>query len=82
MTIYKIKYILDMDEDYYMFFDDAIEAGKNYIDKIAMEEKDGWDCATITYAKNCVKDTLAFKGGVKIKAVKVHTRKEKLKRDE
>lgn len=39
MTIYKIKYILDMDEDYYMFFDDAIEAGKNYIDKIAMEEK-------------------------------------------
>ena len=79
MTIYKIKYILDIEEDYYLFFDDALEAGKNYIDKIAMEEKDGWDSATITYAKNCLNDTLEFKGVVKIKAVNVHTHKGELR---
>ena len=79
MTIYKIKYIPDIEEDYYLFLNDAIEAGKNYIDKIAMEEKDGWDSATIPYAKNCLNDTLEFKGVVKIKAVNVHTHKGELK---
>ena len=79
MTIYKIKYIPDIEEDYYLFLNDAIDAGNHYIDKIAMEEKDGWDSATITYAKNCLNDTLEFKGVVKIKAVNVHTHKGELK---
>ena len=79
MTIYKIKYIPDIEEDYYLFLNDAIDAGNHYIDKIAMEEKDGWDSATITYAKNCLNNTLEFKGVVKIKAVNVHTHKGELK---
>ena len=79
MTIYKIKYIPDIEEDYYLFLNDAIDAGNHYIDKIAMEEKDGWDSATITYAKNCLSNTLEFKGVVKIKAVNVHTHKGELK---
>ena len=79
MTIYKIKYIPDIEEDYYLLLNDAIDAGNHYIDKIAMEEKDGWDSATITYAKNCLNDTLEFKGVVKIKAVNVHTHKGELK---
>ena len=44
-----------------------------------MEEKEGWDSATVTYAKNCLNDTLEFKGVVKIKAVNVHTHKGELK---
>ena len=79
MTIYKIKYIPDIEEDYYLFLNDAIDAGNHYIDKIAMEEKDGWDSATINYAKNCLNNTLEFKGVVKIKAVNVHTHKGELK---
>ena len=79
MTIYKIKYIPDIEEDYYLFLNDAIDAGNHYIDKIAMEEKDGWDSTTITYAKNCLNNTLEFKGVVKIKAVNVHTHKGELK---
>ena len=79
MTIYKIKYIPDIEEDYYLFLNDAIDAGNHYIDKIAMEEKDGWDSATITYAKNCLNNALEFKGVVKIKAVNVHTHKGELK---
>ena len=78
MTIYKIKYLFDMDEDYYLFLNDAIEAGKNYIDKLAKEEG-GWDEITINYAKNCLNNTLEFKGVVKIKAVNVHTHKGELK---
>ncbi len=65
MTIYKIKYILDMDEDYYLFLSDAIEAGKDYIDKIAEEEGD-WDQMMITYGKNCLEYDHEFKGVVKI----------------
>ena len=78
MTIYKIKYIHDIEEDYYLFLNDAIDAGNHYIDRIA-EEEDGWDEITITYAKNCLNDTLEFKGVVKIKAVNVHTHKGELK---
>lgn len=65
MTIYKIKYLLDMDEDYYLFLDDAIGAGYNYIDRIAEEEGD-WDAVMIAYAKNCLKHNHEFKGVVKI----------------
>lgn len=65
MTIYKIKYILDMDEDYYLFLNDAIDAGKDYIDRIAEEEGD-WDASAITYAKDCVENNHEFKGVVKI----------------
>ena len=78
MTIYKIKYIPDIEEDYYLFRNDAIDAGNHYIDKIA-EEEGGWDSATITYAKNCLNNTLEFKGVVKIKAINVHTHKGELK---
>ena len=49
MTIYKIKYILDIEEDYYLFLNDAIDAGNHYIDRIA-EEEGGWDETTITHA--------------------------------
>lgn len=65
MTIYKIKYILDMDEDYYLFLSDAIEAGKDYIDKIA-EEEGNWDEVMIAYAKNCLEYDHEFKGVVRI----------------
>ena len=65
MTIYKIKYILDIEEDYYLFLNDAIEAGKSYIDRIAEEEGD-WDEPMIAYAKNCVENKHEFKGVVKI----------------
>lgn len=65
MTIYKIKYLLDMDEDYYLFLDDAIGAGYHYIDRIAEEEGD-WDEVMIAYAKNCLKHNHEFKGVVKI----------------
>jgi hypothetical protein len=65
MTIYKIKYILDIEEDYYLFLTDAIDAGNHYIDRIAEEEGD-WDNVMITYAKNCLKNNLEFKGVVKI----------------
>lgn len=65
MTIYKIKYILDMDEDYYLFLADAIDAGNHYIDRIA-EEEGNWDEVMIAYAKNCLKNNLEFKGVVKI----------------
>lgn len=65
MTIYKIKYILDIEEDYYLFLNDAIDAGNHYIDRIAEEEGD-WDDVMITYAKNCLKNNLEFKGVVKI----------------
>lgn len=65
MTIYKIKYILDIEEDYYLFLTDAIDAGNHYIDRIAEEEGD-WDDMMITYAKNCLKNNLEFKGVVKI----------------
>ena len=78
MTIYKIKYIPDIEEDYYLFLNDAIDAGNHYIDRIA-EEEGSWDSATITYAKNCLNNTLEFKGVVKIKAVNVHTHKGELK---
>ena len=78
MTIYKIKYLFDMDEDYYLFLNDAIEAGKNDVDKLAKEEG-GWDEIQINYAKNCLNNTLEFKGVVKIKAVNVHTHKGELK---
>ena len=78
MTIYKIKYIPDIEEDYYLFLNDAIDAGNHYIDRIA-EEGGGWDSATITYAKNCLNNTLEFKGVVKIKAINVHTHKGELK---
>ena len=64
MTIYKIKYILDIEEDYYLFLTDAIDAGNHYIDRIAEEEGD-WDDMMITYAKNCLKNNLEFKGVVK-----------------
>ena len=72
MTIYKIKYIPDIEEDYYLFLNDAIDAGNHYIDRIA-EEEGGWDSATIAYAKNYLTHMLEFKGVVKIKAVNVHT---------
>lgn len=65
MTIYKIKYILDIEEDYYLFLNDAIDAGNYYIDRIA-EEEGGWDETTITHAKNCLKNNHEFKGVVKI----------------
>lgn len=65
MTIYKIKYILDIEEDYYLFLNDAIDAGNHYIDRIAEEEGD-WDDMMIIYAKNCLKNNLEFKGVVKI----------------
>ena len=65
MTIYKIKYILDIEEDYYLFLNDAIDAGNHYIDRIAEEEGD-WDDVMITYAKNCLKHNHEFKGVVKI----------------
>ena len=78
MTIYKIKYIPDIEEDYYLSFNDAIDAGNHYIDRIA-EEEGGWDSATIAYAKNYLNNTLEFKGVVKIKAVNVHTHKGELK---
>lgn len=65
MTIYKIKYILDMDEDYYLCLADAIDAGYHYIDRIA-EEEGNWDEVMIAYAKNCLKNNLEFKGVVKI----------------
>lgn len=65
MTIYKIKYILDIEEDYYLFLTDAIDAGNHYIDRIA-EEEGNWDEVMITYAKNCLKNNLEFKGVVKI----------------
>lgn len=65
MTIYKIKYLLDMDEDYYLFLDDAIGAGYNYIDRIAEEEGD-WDAVMIAYAKNCLKHNHEFKDVVRI----------------
>lgn len=71
MAIYKIKYILDMDEDYYVFLDDAIDAGNNYIDKIAEEEGD-WDDMMIAYAKNCLKNHLEFKDIVKINEIEAH----------
>lgn len=70
MTIYKIKYLFDMEEDYYLFLDDAIEAGKNYIDKLAKEEG-GWDEITITYAKNCLENDHEFKDVVKVVEIKV-----------
>lgn len=70
MTIYKIKYILDIEEDYYLFLNDAIEAGKNYIDKLAKEES-GWDERTITYAKNCLDNNHEFKGVVKVVEIEV-----------
>lgn len=78
MTIYKIKYIPDIEEDYYLSLNDAIDAGNHYIDRIA-EEESGWDSATIAYAKNYLNNTLEFKGVVKIKAVNVHTHKGELK---
>lgn len=65
MTIYKIKYILDIEEDYYLFLNDAIDAGNHYIDRIA-EEEGNWDDVMINYAKNCLKNNLEFKGVVKI----------------
>lgn len=65
MTIYKIKYLLDMDEDYYLFLADAIDAGNHYIDRIAEEEGD-WDNVMITYAKNCLKHNYEFKDVVRI----------------
>ena len=65
MTIYKIKYILDIDEDYYLFLADAIDAGYRYIDRIAEEEGD-WDEVMIAYAKICLKHNHEFKGVVKI----------------
>lgn len=65
MTIYKIKYILDMDEDYYLFLDDAIDAGYHYIDRIA-EEEGNWDDVMIAYAKNCLKNNHEFKDVVRI----------------
>lgn len=65
MTIYKIKYILDIEEDYYLFLADAIDAGYNYIDRIA-EEEGNWDEVMIAYAKNCLKHNHEFKGVVKI----------------
>ena len=65
MTIYKIKYLLDMDEDYYLFLADAIDAGCHYIDRIAEEEGD-WDDVMITYAKNCLKHNHEFKDVVRI----------------
>ena len=65
MTIYKIKYILDIEEDYYLFLTDAIDAGNHYIDRIAEEEGD-WDDMMITYAKNCLKNNHEFKGVVEI----------------
>lgn len=65
MTIYKIKYILDIEEDYYLFLNDAIDAGNHYIDRIAEEEGD-WDNVMIAHAKNCLKNNLEFKGVVKI----------------
>lgn len=68
MTIYKIKYLLDMDEDYYLFLNDAIDAGNHYIDRIAEEEGD-WDDVMITYAKNCLKNNFEFKGVVKINKI-------------
>lgn len=68
MTIYKIKYILDMDEDYYLFLADAIDAGYHYIDRIA-EEEGNWDEVMIVYAKNCLKHNHEFKGVVKINEV-------------
>mgnify|MGYP004514855713 CR=1 FL=1 len=68
MTIYKIKYILDMEEDYYLFLSDAIEAGKYYIDKVAEEEGD-WDQMMITYGKNCLEFDHEFKGVVKIQEI-------------
>ena len=78
MTIYKIKYIPDIEEDYYLSLNDAIDAGNHYIDRIA-EEEGGWDSATIAYAKNYLNNMLEFKGVVKIKAVNVHTHKGELK---
>lgn len=68
MTIYKIKYILDMDEDYYLFLADVIDAGYHYIDRIA-EEEGNWDEVMIAYAKNCLKHNHEFKGVVKINEV-------------
>lgn len=65
MTIYKIKYILDIEEDYYLFFNDAIDAGYHYIDRIA-EEEGNWDEVMIAYAKNCLKHNHKFKGVVEI----------------
>ena len=65
MTIYKIKYLLDMEEDYYLFLSDAIEAGKDYIDRIA-EEEGNWDDVMIAYAKNCLKNNHEFKDVVRI----------------
>lgn len=65
MTIYKIKYILDIEEDYYLFLNDAIDAGNHYIDRIA-EEEGNWDDMMIAYAKNCLKHNHEFKGVVEI----------------
>lgn len=75
MTIYKIKYILDMDEDYYLFLNDAIDAGKDYIDKIA-EEEGNWDDMMIAYAKNCLKNNLEFKGVVKIDEIEARASRQ------
>ena len=75
MTIYKIKYILDIEEDYYLFLNDAIEAGKDYIDKIA-EEEGNWDDMMIAYAKNCLKNNLEFKGVVKIDEIEARASRQ------
>lgn len=67
MTIYKIKYLLDMDEDYYLFLADAIDAGNHYIDKVAQEEH--WDETMISHAKDCLKNYYEFNDVVRIKEI-------------
>ena len=40
MTIYKIKYILDIEEDYYLFLNDAIDAGNHYMTDAACKHEE------------------------------------------
>lgn len=65
IILYKTSYLLDKEEEYYIFLDDAIQAGMDYIDLIA--EKDGdWDNMMLTYAKNYLKTHHKFEDVIEI----------------
>lgn len=65
VILYKINYLLDKEEEYYIFLNDAIQAGMDYIDLIA--ERDGdWDDMMLTYAKNYLKAHHKFEDIVEI----------------